>query len=68
MQPRVLKRWPDAAKWLFTRFLDTGVKLAVNSDCHHPRGVGLRGEEYATEDEMRALGVTDNVVWRIKDP
>lgn len=65
--PRVLRRWPEAAKWLFGRFLETGVKLSVNSDCHHPRCVGCRGPEYATEEEMRALGITDEVVWRIED-
>lgn len=65
--PRVLRRWPDAAKWLFGRLLETGVKLAINSDCHHPRCVGCRGPEYATEEEMRAVGVTDDVVWRIED-
>jgi len=65
--PRVLQRWPDAAQWLFGRLLDTGVKLAVNSDTHHPRGVGCRGQEYASEEEMRAVGVTDDVVWRIED-
>ena len=65
--PRLLRHWPDAAKWLFGRLLETGVKLAVTSDAHHPRGVGMRGDEYATEEEMRAAGVTDEMLWTIED-
>lgn len=65
--PGVLRAWPDAARWVLGLFLETGVKLAINSDAHHPRGVGCRGDSKATEEEMRAAGVTDDVVWTIAD-
>lgn len=65
--PRELKRAPEAAHWLYTRLLDTGVKLAINSDSHRPDGVGCRGVEHATEAQMRAEGVTEDRVWRLED-
>jgi histidinol phosphatase-like PHP family hydrolase len=65
--PEVLRTWPEAATWLFRLFLGTGVKLAINSDAHHPRNIGCRSDSKATEEEIRAVGVTDDVVWTIED-
>jgi len=67
LNPRYLRRAPDAASWLFLCLLDTGVKLAVNSDAHHPSGVGCRGPIYATEEELRSAGITEDRVWSIED-
>lgn len=65
--PRYLRQAPDAAHWLFSPLLDTGVKLAINSDAHHPDSVGCRGPRYADEAELLAEGVTEDRVWRIED-
>jgi len=67
LNPRYLRQAPDAASWLFLCLLDTGVKLAVNSDAHHPALVGCRGPIYATEEELRRAGITEDRVWRIED-
>jgi histidinol phosphatase-like PHP family hydrolase len=65
--PRYLRRAPDAAHWLFHPLLDIGVKLALSSDAHHPSNVGCQGPQYASEDALRAEGITEDRVWRIED-
>ena len=65
--PRQLRWYPEAARWLYARLLETGVKLSVNSDTHHPSGVGFRERFYATEEEMRVEGITDEHLWGIED-
>lgn len=67
LNPRFLRLAPEEATWLFTRVLEAGCKFAISSDAHHPSHVGCRGERYATEDELRALGVTEDRVWSIED-
>ncbi len=54
--PRVLRLYPTAARWLYGRLLETGVKVAINSDTHHPGGVGFHEKNHATEEEMRGGG------------
>lgn len=65
--PRFLRAAPDAAGWLFPMLLEEGCKLAVNSDAHHPDGIGCRGSEFATEDELRDIGIDEACLWRIED-
>ena len=65
--PRFLRAAPEAATWLFQRFLEAGCKLSIASDSHHPRGVGCRGPEFATEDELRAIGITEECLLRIEE-
>jgi len=65
--PNVLRHWPQAAKWLYRRLLETGVKVSVNSDAHSPGGVGCRGPGYATEAEMRAEGIGEDRLWSVED-
>ncbi len=65
--PRFLKADPPAATWLFRLFMEMGCKLAVNSDTHHPRGVGCRGPAFATEADLRAVGITEDHLFRIED-
>jgi histidinol phosphatase-like PHP family hydrolase len=64
--PRFVRAEPDAAAWLFRQFLDAGCKLAINSDAHHPAHVGCRGDQFAAEDELRAIGITEESVWRLR--
>ena len=65
--PRFVRAAPDAARWLFRRLLGAGCKLSIGSDAHHPAGVGCHGPGYATEDELRAVGVTEDCLWTIED-
>jgi len=65
--PRYLRRSPGAAGWLFSCLLETGVKLAVSSDAHHPQNVGCQGPQYATEAELREAGIVEDCLWRIED-
>ena len=67
LNPRYFRQAPEAASWLFGTLLETGVKFAVNSDAHHPAGVGCRGPRYAAEEELRAEGVTEDCLWSIED-
>ena len=67
LNPRYLRQAPDAARWLFGTLLETGVKFAVNSDAHHPDGVGCRGPRYASEEEVRREGITEDRLWSIED-
>ena len=57
----------DAARWLYSRLLETPVKLSINSDSHSPAGVGFRSPRLATEEEMLAEGLTEGRVWRMED-
>jgi histidinol phosphatase-like PHP family hydrolase len=65
--PTFARRYPDAAKRLFSWLLDEGCTLAINSDAHDPGGIGCRGSGYATEDELRALGITEERVFRVEE-
>lgn len=65
--PTFVRRYPDAAKRLFSWLLDEGCTLAINSDAHDPGGIGCRGSGYATEDELRALGITEERVFRVEE-
>ncbi len=65
--PRELHSFPEQAQWLYGRFLDAGVKLSINSDAHRPSKVGCRGPEFATEAQLRAAGVREEMRWRIED-
>lgn len=67
LNPKQLQITPDAARGLYRRLLEAGVKLAINSDAHHPRDVGCRSDGYAGEEEMREVGVTEDCLWRIED-
>jgi len=66
LNPRQLRITPDAARWFYRRLLEVGVKLAINSDAHHPRDVGCRSDGYAREEEIREVGVTEDCLWRIE--
>ncbi len=65
--PRELGLYPEAARWLYGRFLETGVKLAINSDSHHPREIGFHARRQASEEAMLAEGITEEHLWRIED-
>jgi len=65
--PRFLRSSPDAAQWLWERFLQAGCKLAIGSDAHHPKDIGYRGPWFATEEELRAAGIREDCLWRIED-
>ena len=64
--PRFLRAHPTAAEWLFRLFVECGCTVAVNSDSHHPRGIGCRGQSFATEEEMRALGIGEEQLFRME--
>ena len=64
--PSFLVKHPEASKRLFTLLLEEGCTLALNSDAHSPSGIGCRGPAYATEDELRALGITEERVFGIE--
>ena len=66
--PSFLRKQPEAAKRLFGWLLEEGCTLAINSDAHSPAGIGCRGAGYASEDELRALGITEERVFRIREP
>lgn len=65
--PRYLRQAPEAAKVLFTWVVDAGCKVSIDSDGHHPDLVGCRGPEYAPEEEIRALGIGEDCLWRPED-
>jgi len=67
LNPKQLKLTPDAAGGFCRRLLEAGVRLAINSDAHHPRDVGCRSDGYAGEEELREVGVTEGCLWRIED-
>lgn len=63
--PRFLRATPAAAEWLFRLLVECGCTVAINSDSHHPRGIGCRGSTFATEEEMRALGIGEEQLFRM---
>lgn len=65
--PRYLRAAPEETAHLYAPFLEAGCKLAVNSDAHHPSQIGCRGPEYATEEEIRAMGIAEDNLWRIEE-
>jgi histidinol phosphatase-like PHP family hydrolase len=65
--PVFVRRHPEAAKRLFSCLLEDGCTLAINSDAHDPGGIGCRGPGYATEDELRALGISEERLFRIAE-
>jgi histidinol phosphatase-like PHP family hydrolase len=65
--PSFVRKYPDASKRLFTLLLEEGCTLALNSDAHSPAGIGCRGPGYATEGALRALGITEERVFRIEE-
>lgn len=65
--PRFVKAAPTEAEWLFGLLLEEGCLLAINSDTHHPRGVGCRGSEYATEEDLRRLGISEEHLLRMEE-
>ena len=65
--PRFLRAQPTAAERLFRLFVDCGCTVAINSDSHHPRGVGCRGPEFATEEDLRALGIAEEQLFRMEE-
>jgi histidinol phosphatase-like PHP family hydrolase len=64
--PRFVRSAPIHAEWLFGLLLEEGCKLAINSDSHHPRGIGCRGPSFATEGELRAIGITEESVFTLE--
>lgn len=65
--PAFLRAAPDAAQWLFRSFLETGCKLSIGSDSHYPGGIGCHGPDFATEDELRTMGLSEGTLWVIED-
>jgi histidinol phosphatase-like PHP family hydrolase len=65
--PRFLRQDPVAATWLFRLFIEMGCKIAINSDSHHPSGIGCRGPRFASDDELRAIGITEERLFRIEE-
>jgi histidinol phosphatase-like PHP family hydrolase len=65
--PRFLVEAPEQAEWLFTVLLGGGCKLSIASDAHHPDDVGCRGPGYATEEELREIGISEECLWRIEE-
>ncbi len=65
--PRFVREAPDAAEWLFATLLEGGCKLAIGSDAHHPEDIGCRGPAYATEEELREIGISEECLWRIEE-
>ena len=65
--PSFLRKHPEAARRLFSWLLEEGCTLALNSDAHDPGGIGCRGSGYATEEELRALGITEERLFRIEE-
>ena len=65
--PRFLRANPTAAGRLFRLFVECGCTVAINSDSHHPRGIGCRGPEFATEEELRELGIGEEHLFRMEE-
>ncbi len=65
--PSFLVKHAEASKRLFTLLLEEGCTLAINSDAHSPRGIGCRAPAYASEDDLRDLGITEERVFRIEE-
>jgi histidinol phosphatase-like PHP family hydrolase len=67
LNPAFVTWVPDLAGWLFSRFLEAGAKLSIGSDAHVPGPVGCRGSEFATEEQLRAIGMTEDRLWHPSD-
>jgi histidinol phosphatase-like PHP family hydrolase len=65
--PRLLRACPDSATWLFRCFLEAGCKLSIGSDAHWPVDIGCNTDEFASEDDLRGIGLTDESLWTIED-
>jgi hypothetical protein len=65
--PRFLRQDPVAATRLFRLFIKVGRKIAINSDSHHPSGLGCRGPRFASDDELRAIGIAGEHLFRIQE-
>lgn len=65
--PRFLRAQPTAAARLFRLFVECGCTVAINSDSHHPRGIGCRGPEFAAEEDVRALGIGEEHLFRMEE-
>jgi histidinol phosphatase-like PHP family hydrolase len=66
--PRFLRAAPEEAKWLFSLFVEEGCSLSINSDAHHPAHIGCRGPHFATEDDLRAIGIGEQHLFSMKRP
>lgn len=64
--PRYLRQSPEATRWLFRRVREAGCKLALSSDAHHPAHIGCRGPRYASEAEIRDLGIKPEDLWSVE--
>jgi len=65
--PRRTARYPDTARWLYLRLLETGVKIAISSDAHHPRELGFGESFRAAMDEVLVESLTEDRLWRVED-
>jgi histidinol phosphatase-like PHP family hydrolase len=65
--PRFVREAPGQAARLFGAFMEAGCKLSIGSDAHHPDHIGYRGHWYASDAEMRAIGVAEDCLWRVQD-
>lgn len=65
--PRFLRAAPEEAKRLFGMFLEEGCILSINSDAHRPSSIGCRGPGFATEEELRAIGIGEDRLFRIEE-
>lgn len=65
--PRFVREYPDAATWLFRCFLEAGCKLSIGSDAHWPVDIGCNTDEFASEDDLRDLGLSEESLWTIED-
>ena len=65
--PRFLRAQPTAAGRLFRLFVECGCTVAIDSDSHHPRGIGCRGPSFATEEELRAIGIGEENMFRMEE-
>ncbi len=65
--PRFLRSAPAEAARLFGLFIEMGCTVAINSDTHNPAGVGCRGPGFATEEELRAIGISEACLFRMEE-
>lgn len=65
--PRFLRMASEEAKWLFSIFLEESCTLSINSDAHHPAHIGCRGPQFATEEELRAIGIDEGCLFRMEE-
>jgi histidinol phosphatase-like PHP family hydrolase len=65
--PRFVRAAPEETKLLFGTFLEEGCTLSISSDAHHPAHIGCRGPHFATEEELRVIGITENSLFRMED-